>query len=416
MKQRHATSPSTTAGTLKIGSRVFSTWVHSAPMRLRKPDRPPRALRQAGSARMKKGRAKALPCEVADPGCPGPAVVSSRFPAPDSGGTDRAARCAPVTSPSRLREAHRRPLEGEDRRPMWTAVEPNGSTLARLSQSFLNINASLTKPGRRRARRRHAPCSPEPDRPKDPPPLSRTGSRRRRTRTGAGQRRHETLIDSRIVRLLEHCGAAAGRRRSAARSSRAPFAASWPTPSCSPSIRAPGIRSGLPARACVPPSVASSRAWRSPISGRGASRDPIRELLTTVATETVGVVAGASGRSCGGGSARARTAGASARPPGRRQHAAIWARWSRPRSRIGSVPKRSGSSTLGTTRYLGPLTGPYSVPRRAAGGAARCARAPWARGLRRRPSLRAMPPARTGRHRAPMRLEYALDGVALTHR
>src|SRR6195256_2017699 len=31
-----------------------------------------------------------------------------------------------------------------------------------------------------------------------------------------------------------------------------------------------------------------------------ASRDPVREVLTTVATESIGVVAGASGRSCEG--------------------------------------------------------------------------------------------------------------------
>ncbi len=94
-----------------------------------------------------------------------------------------------------------------------------------------------------------------------------------------------------------------------------------------------------------------------------ASQEPIRELLTTVATETIGVVAGASARSCGGEALElellllplAHRGGASTRLLG------------------GLVPtevpywlgaEALGQLNLGITRYLGPLTGPYSVPRR----------------------------------------------------
>ena len=93
-----------------------------------------------------------------------------------------------------------------------------------------------------------------------------------------------------------------------------------------------------------------------------ASQDPIRELMTTVATETVGVVAGASGRSCGGGALElellllplAHRGGASTRLLGALVPTEIpyW---------LGA--EALGQLTLGTTRYLGPLTGPYSVPR-----------------------------------------------------
>jgi hypothetical protein len=93
-----------------------------------------------------------------------------------------------------------------------------------------------------------------------------------------------------------------------------------------------------------------------------ASHDPIRELLTTVATETVGEVAGASGRSSGGEALElellllplAHRGGAGTRLLG------------------GLVPtevpywlgaQALGQLNLGITRYLGPLTGPYSVPR-----------------------------------------------------
>jgi hypothetical protein len=73
-----------------------------------------------------------------------------------------------------------------------------------------------------------------------------------------------------------------------------------------------------------------------------ASRDPIRELLATVATETIGVVAGASGRSHEGttlGSSswcsRLRTGA----PPAR----ACSEPWCRARSLIGSAPRRSAA-------------------------------------------------------------------------
>ena len=93
----------------------------------------------------------------------------------------------------------------------------------------------------------------------------------------------------------------------------------------------------------------------------GGSQDPIREILATTATELVGVVAGASGRSWAGaalelellvlplahrGSASTRILGALV--PVEVPH------W------LGS--DTLGRLTLGTTRYLGPLTGPYSIP------------------------------------------------------
>jgi hypothetical protein len=95
-----------------------------------------------------------------------------------------------------------------------------------------------------------------------------------------------------------------------------------------------------------------------------ASRDPIRELLTTVATETIGVVAGASGHSQEGAALDleflvlplAHRSAAGARMLGALVPT--------------QVPYWLGSQTLerltlGTIRYLGPRTGPYSVPRRA---------------------------------------------------
>jgi hypothetical protein len=95
-----------------------------------------------------------------------------------------------------------------------------------------------------------------------------------------------------------------------------------------------------------------------------ASQDPIRELMTTVATETVGVVAGATGRSCGGVALEleflllplAHRGG-----PGARMLGALVPT---------EVPYWLGTETLGQlnlgiTRYLGPLTGPYSGSRRA---------------------------------------------------
>jgi len=94
-----------------------------------------------------------------------------------------------------------------------------------------------------------------------------------------------------------------------------------------------------------------------------ASREPIRELMTTVATETVGVVAGASGRSSGGSALAlellllplAHRGGASTRLLGALVPTEVpyW---------LGA--EALGQLDLGTTRYLGPLTGPYSVPRR----------------------------------------------------
>jgi hypothetical protein len=95
-----------------------------------------------------------------------------------------------------------------------------------------------------------------------------------------------------------------------------------------------------------------------------ASRDPVREVLTTVATESVGVVAGASGRSCEGAALEleflvlplAHRGGASIRILGALVPTKVpyW---------LGA--QTLGGLTLGTIRYLGPQTGPYSVPRRA---------------------------------------------------
>jgi hypothetical protein len=96
----------------------------------------------------------------------------------------------------------------------------------------------------------------------------------------------------------------------------------------------------------------------------GASRDPVRDVLATVATESVGVVAGASGRSCEGGALEleflvlplAHRGGASARILGALVPTEVpfW---------LGA--EMLGPLTLGTIRYLGPQTGPYSVPRAA---------------------------------------------------
>lgn len=97
-----------------------------------------------------------------------------------------------------------------------------------------------------------------------------------------------------------------------------------------------------------------------------ASRDPIRDLLTTVATESVGVVAAASGRSCEGAALEleflvlplAHRAGASARILGALVPTEVpyW---------LGT--QTLGRLALGMIRYLGPQTGPYSVPRAAPG-------------------------------------------------
>jgi hypothetical protein len=97
----------------------------------------------------------------------------------------------------------------------------------------------------------------------------------------------------------------------------------------------------------------------------GASHDPIRDVLATVASEQVGVVAGASGRSCEGARLEleflvlplAHRGGASTRILGALVPTEIpfW---------LGA--ETLGRLTLGSIRYLGPLTGPYSVPRSAA--------------------------------------------------
>jgi hypothetical protein len=93
-----------------------------------------------------------------------------------------------------------------------------------------------------------------------------------------------------------------------------------------------------------------------------ASRDPIRDVLATVATEPVGVVAGAVGRSGAGAALEleflalplAHRGGASARILGALVPTEVpyW---------LGAETLRP--LTLGMIRYLGPLTGPYSVPR-----------------------------------------------------
>jgi hypothetical protein len=94
----------------------------------------------------------------------------------------------------------------------------------------------------------------------------------------------------------------------------------------------------------------------------GASRDPVRDVLATVATESVGVVAGASGRSCEGAALEleflvlplAHRGGASTRILGALVPAEVpyW---------LGA--QTLGRLTIGMIRYLGPQTGPYSVPR-----------------------------------------------------
>jgi hypothetical protein len=96
----------------------------------------------------------------------------------------------------------------------------------------------------------------------------------------------------------------------------------------------------------------------------GASQDSVRDVLATVATEQVGVVAGAFGRNCAGATLKleflvlplAHRGGASTRILGALVPTEIpfW---------LGA--ETLGPLTLGLTRYLGPLTGPYSVPRRA---------------------------------------------------
>jgi hypothetical protein len=95
-----------------------------------------------------------------------------------------------------------------------------------------------------------------------------------------------------------------------------------------------------------------------------ASRDLIRDLLASVATESVGAVAGATGRSGAGAPLAlellalplAHRGGASTRILGALVPTEVpyW---------LGA--EALGSLILGTTRYLGPLTGPYAVPRSA---------------------------------------------------
>jgi hypothetical protein len=95
-----------------------------------------------------------------------------------------------------------------------------------------------------------------------------------------------------------------------------------------------------------------------------ASQDPIRDVLVTVATESIGVVAGALGRNGAGAALEleflvlplAHRGGASTRILGALVPAEVpyW---------LGT--ETLGPLTLGMIRYLGPQTGPYSVPRRA---------------------------------------------------
>jgi hypothetical protein len=95
-----------------------------------------------------------------------------------------------------------------------------------------------------------------------------------------------------------------------------------------------------------------------------ANQDAIRDVLTTVATESVGMVAGASGRSCAGAALAleflalplAHRGGAGTRILGALVPTEVpyW---------LGV--ETLGHLTLGTTRYLGPQTGPYSAPRNA---------------------------------------------------
>jgi hypothetical protein len=103
-------------------------------------------------------------------------------------------------------------------------------------------------------------------------------------------------------------------------------------------------------------SVAFTDVWA------GASQDDIRDILATVATESVGVVAGASGRSGAGATLELEFLAlplAHRGGPGTRILGALvptdvpyW---------LGA--ETLGRLTLGMTRYLGPQTGPYSEPR-----------------------------------------------------
>jgi hypothetical protein len=104
--------------------------------------------------------------------------------------------------------------------------------------------------------------------------------------------------------------------------------------------------------------LAFTEIWAS------ASRDPIRDVLATVATESIGVVAGASGRNGAGAVLEleflvlplAHRGGASTRILGALVPAEVpyW---------LGT--ETLGPLTLGMIRYLGPQTGPDSVPRSA---------------------------------------------------
>jgi hypothetical protein len=96
----------------------------------------------------------------------------------------------------------------------------------------------------------------------------------------------------------------------------------------------------------------------------GASQDSIRDVLATVATESVGVVAGASGRNCAGVALELEFLVLPLVDRGRANTRILGALVPT------EVPSWLGADTLGTltlgiTRYLGASTGPYSAPHRA---------------------------------------------------
>src|SRR5258708_26183154 len=214
--------------------------------------------------------------------------------------------------------------------------------------------------GRCRARRRHTPCSLEPDRPESPTPLSQIGA----LRTGCAPGRHRGVMKHSSIReLFDYWNTRRGTRPAPERGEIEPGAIRRVLADTFMLTFDP--RSGHPfriagTRVCAAfgrelKAVAFTEIWAA------ASQNSIRDVLATVATESVGVVAGASGRSCEGAALGleflvlplAHRGGASARilgalvPTG----GPVW---------LGG--ERLGPLALGTMRSAGPHPGPSSVP------------------------------------------------------
>ena len=311
-----------------------------------RPDRPPGAPRQ-GSRPIKKG-GRSPPCEVADPGCPGPAVSHPHF----GGGTIAAglvAPRAPVTSPwpspsLKLIAGPRPPrLRGE---VGWgtAAVDRRANLRDRRRRAHINPFLTLTL---RRPRRppchpppRHAPCS-----------LSLVARTIRRRCPAPGHvgpdaapgwyRRHETSFNSRTVRLLERparrpvrAGAQRDRARRHSPDSRRHVHAHLR------SARRTSVPDRRHARLRRLRARAQGRGFHRHLAGRQPRRDP----------RGPGDRGHGIGRRGGGRirpqRRRAPPSSSNSSPFRSRTGAApapaSWARWCRPRSRIGSVPKRSG--------------------------------------------------------------------------